>query len=528
MLQAAQRFSHMMGNLSLKTEHLVVFITSDQDFAATITDLKARNFRVEVIYHAPIASSKPVSIINTADQSYDWLPFLQEHLKMPLSLDPYDDSVKQAGTGVLGNAATPNKWSQTHGGAPARPSSSRNGNASAQPQTQVPAATQPRQVMPAPATASQGLLVMLSGWASADGWSIEEQCKLLLSAYVSEEAAAAATVHLSNDSKSAVLDFSSLGSRSQQLATTAAMLLDRVNCRDFIVFAKIVLCTDAALIGKFSSFQSNSQSSAPLNSKGFSPSAASSNQAPSLPGSSEQHAHQGYHGLSTPSFWQQQQPNHQNNKPQGPSTVNRQPGPRKTCPKHVAGSAKGTNRQEMSQEPSGQQSASTAHKTTLPSSADTANTGVSSSMSSSKNIPGSSKYSAADAGRLQNVKASNADKAAPANDDQSDSESSGDAFTAAFGLGGGANGFAGHAQWGFDSAIGAPVTFLPEQCEQLQVQWNQLQCVDEAEQAHSEHRCQLNRLSEHSAQCPHHKLVVVPDNLLHSCLQAVASTDFIT
>lgn len=491
MLQAAQRFSHMMGNLSLKTEHLVVFITSDQDFAATITDLKARNFRVEVIYHAPIASSKPISIINTADQSYDWLPFLQEHLKMPLSLDPYDESVKQAGTGVLGSAATPNKWSQSHGGAPARASSSRVGNASAQPQTQAPAANQPRQVTPAPATAPQSLLVMLSGWASADGWSIEEQCKLLLSAYVSEEAAAAATVHPSNDLKSAVLDFSSLGSGSQQSATTAAMLLDSVNCRDFIVFAKIVSCSDAALIGKFNSLQSNSWASAPLDSKGPSPSVASGNQDPSLPGSSDPHARQGYHGLSKPSSCQ---PKHQNNRPRGPSTVNRQPGPGNTCPKHVAGRAKGTNQQNRSQELFGQQSASAAHKSTLPSSADNSNSNT--DVRPSKNIPGKSMYSAADAGSIQNAKASSADKAVPADADQSDSDSSGDAnedaFTAAFGLGGGSNGFAGHAQWGFDSAIGEPVTFPPEQCEQLQVQWNQLQCVDEAEQAHSEHRCKLN------------------------------------
>lgn len=130
-MQAAQRFSHMMGPSALKAQHLVVFITSDQDFATTITDLQARNFRVEVIYHAPITSHKPVSIINTADHKHDWLPFLRKGLNMSLTMCPYDESIKQAGTGVLGSYSTPGKWSESHGGAPAKPSRSDLDSASA-------------------------------------------------------------------------------------------------------------------------------------------------------------------------------------------------------------------------------------------------------------------------------------------------------------------------------------------------------------------------------------------------------------
>ena len=75
-------------------EHLVVFITSDQDFSEKIQELQRRNFKVAVIYHGPHASKRPASIIHAADESYDWLDFLSKELKMPkLTMSPYNSAV---------------------------------------------------------------------------------------------------------------------------------------------------------------------------------------------------------------------------------------------------------------------------------------------------------------------------------------------------------------------------------------------------------------------------------------------------
>ena len=88
--QAADRFMHML-ELHGGPEHLVVFITSDQDFCEKIQELQRRNFRVVVLYHGPSASYKPVSINSVADESHDWLTFLSEELGMShLSVAPYD------------------------------------------------------------------------------------------------------------------------------------------------------------------------------------------------------------------------------------------------------------------------------------------------------------------------------------------------------------------------------------------------------------------------------------------------------
>lgn len=82
-------------------EHLVVFITSDQDFGEKIQELQRRNFKVAVIYHGPHASKRPASIIHAADESYDWLEFLAKELKTSkLALSPYDSSVTQPGTSM--------------------------------------------------------------------------------------------------------------------------------------------------------------------------------------------------------------------------------------------------------------------------------------------------------------------------------------------------------------------------------------------------------------------------------------------
>lgn len=82
-------------------EHLVVFITSDQDFGEKIQELQRRNFKVAVIYHEPHASKRPASIIHAADESYIWLEFLAKELKTSkLALSPYDSSVTQPGSSV--------------------------------------------------------------------------------------------------------------------------------------------------------------------------------------------------------------------------------------------------------------------------------------------------------------------------------------------------------------------------------------------------------------------------------------------
>ena len=95
--QAADRFMHMLEDHTHDgPEHLVVFITSDQDFGEKITELQRRNFKVVVLYHEPHASQRPVSIINAADEAHDWLPFLRQELKLTkLSISDYDADVCQ-------------------------------------------------------------------------------------------------------------------------------------------------------------------------------------------------------------------------------------------------------------------------------------------------------------------------------------------------------------------------------------------------------------------------------------------------
>lgn len=94
-------------------------------------------------------------------------------------------------------------------------------------------------------------MVILSGWVSANGWSIDEQCRFLITGYVSQEAATAAIIRVSDDLKCAVLDFRSLVNGSQQAASTAANL-DGVEHKDFMLRAKVVLRSDAAYAGRFS------------------------------------------------------------------------------------------------------------------------------------------------------------------------------------------------------------------------------------------------------------------------------------
>lgn len=77
-------------------EHLVVFITSDQDFCEKIQELQRRNFKVVVLFHGPSTSWKPASITQVADESHDWLTFLKQELCLAhLSVAPYDPQAYQ-------------------------------------------------------------------------------------------------------------------------------------------------------------------------------------------------------------------------------------------------------------------------------------------------------------------------------------------------------------------------------------------------------------------------------------------------
>ena len=66
-------------------EHLVVFITSDQDFCEKVQELQRRNFKVVVLYCKAVVSAQPVSISNAADEAYEWLPFLQQRVGINLT-----------------------------------------------------------------------------------------------------------------------------------------------------------------------------------------------------------------------------------------------------------------------------------------------------------------------------------------------------------------------------------------------------------------------------------------------------------
>ncbi|KAL3158692.1 hypothetical protein ABBQ32_011433 [Trebouxia sp. C0010 RCD-2024] len=93
--QAADRFMHMLEQHD-GPEHLVVFITSDQDFCEKIQELQRRNFKVVVLFHGPSTSWKPASITQVADESHDWLTFLKQELCLAhLSVAPYDPQAYQ-------------------------------------------------------------------------------------------------------------------------------------------------------------------------------------------------------------------------------------------------------------------------------------------------------------------------------------------------------------------------------------------------------------------------------------------------
>ena len=204
--------------------HLVVFITSDEDFSEQIAQLQSRNFDVEVLYHHPSASKKPVSIIHAANQAYDWLPFLRHHLQKPNLTLTYDPSLFQ-------QPRQPFSSGQAKGpgvGAPLQPL----------PCTHVqPSALGPK-VPPqgqsggcAPDTAQSGPFASISALIQLYGLteghlSIPRQCHSLLAQHMSQQVADSTVITVLEgwDGPFAVLDFSKAHQPTQQAANAVAAL----------------------------------------------------------------------------------------------------------------------------------------------------------------------------------------------------------------------------------------------------------------------------------------------------------------
>lgn len=475
-LQAAQRFAHMMGRFTMKPEHLVVFITSDADFQNVIPDLKARNLKVEVVFHEPLTSQKPRSIKNTAHMAYPWKAFLEDHLDMsPLTVEAYPESMKQPGTGVIRYFPSSNKWLQPHGGAPAKPLA---------PLTSAYTGHQPKQAQSVAmhSCSVHSALVMLSGWPPVQARSVDEQCRLILQAYVSSQAAEAAHTYVANDSNSALLDFSSLTSSSQHAAISAALLLDGVPFRDFVVSAQLMSCSDSALTGKFKGLHCNGSTSAdPCNKF-----AGAGSHPLDWPGSSKQHTGQGYNPQHQPKPRQLHDRPILDKQPE-PSNVNRQPskGPVRTIP---AAPAQGIGMQATAPAPAHQAAGGASNR-------------VSSSTPAGGNrVPAtnSSQPYKADVGKSDHGATVNSGPAANQDDstanslsahmDQCESDTSGDEFNDAFGLGALPAALQGQTQWGFQTVFDTDESFPADQCQLLQEQSHRLQCVDHVDQANSDLR----------------------------------------
>ncbi|KAL3130389.1 hypothetical protein ABBQ38_008214 [Trebouxia sp. C0009 RCD-2024] len=108
--RAADRFMRLMErrgtSVSPPPRHLIVFLTSDEDFSAKIVALQTRNFDVEVVYHNPKARQVPVSIMNTARGCSEWVGFLTARFPhIPHWTLTYDPSIHHAVTRFNGNNA---------------------------------------------------------------------------------------------------------------------------------------------------------------------------------------------------------------------------------------------------------------------------------------------------------------------------------------------------------------------------------------------------------------------------------------
>ncbi len=203
--------------------HLVVFITSDEDFSENIAQLQSRNFTVEVLYHNPIASKKPVSIIHAANKAHAWLPFLRHHLNNPSLSLTYDRNQF-----APSRQQSPIRQAKKQAGAP---------NAFTGPAAQMQPAAPSQKAMQrqtdgwlpddsdSASSVTSSALVQVHGLVEGSP-SIARRCEILLAQHISHQVADSTdiTVLPGWNGPFAVLDFSKAHQPTQQAAHAVAAL----------------------------------------------------------------------------------------------------------------------------------------------------------------------------------------------------------------------------------------------------------------------------------------------------------------
>jgi len=216
-LQAADRFMRLMEKKGpTAPQHLVVFITSDEDFSEQIAQLQSRNFQVAVLYHYPSASKKAAAIGHAANISHDWLPFLTSSLNNPHLTLTYD----------------PNLY---YPAGPAHPNQGRRQNFAGSPQQAAALAQGPKfgqlpaaQVQPSAWAAdpvSSSSCVAVYGLQEGEP-PIARRVALLLAQHAGQQVAdnAKITVLLGSRGSFAVMDFSKAAEPIKQAANVVSAL----------------------------------------------------------------------------------------------------------------------------------------------------------------------------------------------------------------------------------------------------------------------------------------------------------------
>ena len=216
-LQAADRFMRLMEKKGpTAPQHLVVFITSDEDFSEQIAQLQSRNFQVAVLYHYASASKKVAAIGQAANISYDWLPFLTSGLNNPHLTLTYDPNLY-----FPAGPTHPNQGRrQTVAGSPQQAAALAQGPKFGQ----LPAA----QVQPSTWAAdpvSSSSYVAVYGLQEGEP-PIAKRVALLLAQHAGQQVAdnAKVTVLLNSTGSFAVLDFSKAAEPTKQAANAVSAL----------------------------------------------------------------------------------------------------------------------------------------------------------------------------------------------------------------------------------------------------------------------------------------------------------------
>ncbi len=207
-------------------KHLVVFITSDADFGENIAQLQSRNFTVEVLYHNPQVSKKPVSIIHAANKAHAWLPFLRHHLKNPSLSLTYDDNqfapppqrqspIRQANQQVGAPHAFTGPAAQTQPAAPSYPAMQRQTDGWLPDVSDSDSAS----------SVTSSALVQVHGLVEGSP-SIARRCEILLAQHISQQVADSTDITVLSgwNGPFAVLDFSKTHQPTQQAANAVAAL----------------------------------------------------------------------------------------------------------------------------------------------------------------------------------------------------------------------------------------------------------------------------------------------------------------